>query len=98
MAAHAQQKVILDTDMDSDVDDVHALAVLHALEKKGEVEIIGVIVTSDDTHAASCVDVLNTFYGRLDIPIGFLKKQLNLREFSKYTKALHNEFPHDLLS
>ena len=98
MAAHAQQKVILDTDMDSDVDDVHALAVLHALEKKGEIEILGVIVTSDDVHAASCVDVLNTFYGRPDIPIGVLKGQPTLREFSKYTKALSEAFPHDLTS
>ena len=98
IAAHAQQKVILDTDMDSDVDDVHALAVLHALEKKGEVEILGIIVTSDDAYAASCVDVLNTFYGRPDIPVGFLKGQPHLREFSKYTKALSEEFPHDLPS
>lgn len=96
ITAQAQQKVILDTDIDSDVDDVHAMAVLHALEKKGEIEILGIIVTSDDTHAVACTDVLNTFYNRPDIPIGFLKGQPDLREFSKYTKALSEEFPHDL--
>ena len=98
IAASAQKKVILDTDIDSDVDDVHALAVLHALEKRGEVEILGIIVTSDDAHAASCVDVLNTYFDRPDIPIGFLKGQPELREFSKYTKVLSQTFPHDLSS
>lgn len=95
---YAQSKVILDTDMDSDVDDVQALAVLHALEQAKKVEILGVIVTSDDSSAASCVDVINTYYDRPDIPVGFLKGQSILRNFSKYTKALSAEYPHDLKS
>src|SRR5438046_2179973 len=33
-------KVIFDTDMDSDCDDVGALAVLHALADRGEAEIL----------------------------------------------------------
>lgn len=94
----AQQKVILDTDIDSDVDDVQALAALHALEKAQQVEILGIVVTSDDASAASCVDVINTYYGRPDIPVGVLKNQPNLRDFSKYTKTLSAEFPHELTS
>lgn len=94
----SQNKVILDTDIDSDVDDVQALAVLHALEKTKKVEILGVIVTSDDSSAASCVDAINTYYGRPNIPVGVLKGQPSLRNFSKYTKTLSTEFPHDLKS
>ncbi len=50
--------VILDTDMDSDVNDVGALAVLHALANNGEAEILGVIVTSDGMHTPLCADAI----------------------------------------
>lgn len=46
-------KIIFDTDIDSDVDDVGALAMLHTLADNHVVEILGVIVTSDDEYAAS---------------------------------------------
>ena len=39
-------KIIFDTDMDSDVDDVGALAMLHAMRTNGEVEILAVMVSS----------------------------------------------------
>jgi len=90
----AQTKVILDTDMDSDVDDVQALAMLHAYEKQGIVDLIGVIVTSSDNFSYQCVDAINTFYGQAEIPIGFLKQQNGLSNFSKYTRRISAEFPH----
>ena len=37
------QKVILDTDLDSDVDDVGAMAMLHTLARHGRVEILGIM-------------------------------------------------------
>ncbi len=92
----AQTRVILDADIDSDVDDVQALAMLHAYEKKGLVELLGVIVTSDDSASFSCTDAVNTFYGRPYLPVGFLKKQEKLRHFSKYTRQVAAEFAHDL--
>eukprot|EP01089_Gocevia_fonbrunei_P023091 TRINITY_DN9587_c0_g1_i1.p2 TRINITY_DN9587_c0_g1~~TRINITY_DN9587_c0_g1_i1.p2 ORF type:complete len:325 (+),score=58.01 TRINITY_DN9587_c0_g1_i1:3401-4375(+) len=90
----AQTKVILDTDIDSDVDDVQALAMLHAYQQLGKVDLIGVIVTSSDNFSYQCADAINTFYNRPDIPIGFLKQQENLSNFSKYTKQVSEEFPH----
>ena len=90
----AQTRVILDADIDSDVDDVQALAMLHAYEKRGLVELLGVVVTSDDSASLACTDAVNTFYGRPDLPTGFLKKQENLRHFSKYTRRVAAEFPH----
>ena len=95
-ACYAQVRVILDTDMDSDVDDVQALAMLHAYHQAGRIDLIGVVVTSDDTHAFACADAINTYYQQSDLPIGFLKKQDSLRSFSKYTRAVSKEFPHDL--
>lgn len=94
----AQTKVILDTDIDSDVDDVQALAMLHAYQKLGKLDLIGVIVSSSDNYSYQCVDAINTFYNNADIPIGFLKQQNNLANFSKYTKQISEEFPHAITS
>ncbi len=89
--------VILDTDMDSDVDDVGALAMLHAYERAGKVRILGLIVTSDEAHSAACTDAINTYYGRGDIPIGVSQRD-SLKSFSKYTRRVAEEFPHRLQS
>ncbi|MFC5408744.1 nucleoside hydrolase [Larkinella bovis] len=89
--------VILDTDMDSDVDDVGALAMLHAYEKTGKARILGVIVTSDDKYSAACTDAINTYFGRPDIPIGVSQTD-SLKEFSRYTRKIAEEFPHKIKS
>ncbi|MFO7824143.1 MAG: nucleoside hydrolase [Cyclobacterium sp.] len=89
------QQVILDTDLDSDVDDVGAMAMLHTLADHGRVEILGIIVSSDDLHAPQCADAINHYFKRPHIPIG-VEKGIELNEFSKYTKALSQTFPHRL--
>lgn len=69
-ASAAPVKIIFDTDIGNDVDDVLALSVLHALESRGECEILGVTVTKPDELAGPFVDAMDTFYGRPKIPIG----------------------------
>src|SRR5450432_2225398 len=66
-------QVIFDTDMGNDVDDALALAMLHALESRGECRLLGVTVTKDNPWAAVYVDLVNTFYGRGQIPVGMVK-------------------------
>lgn len=64
-------KLIFDTDMGSDIDDVGALAVLHYLAKKGEVEILGCIYSSGKSpYGGPMCDLINTFFGSADIPVG----------------------------
>jgi inosine-uridine nucleoside N-ribohydrolase len=65
--------VIFDTDMGNDVDDALALAMLHALESRGEAKLLAVTITKDNQWAAPFVDLVNTFYGRGDIPIGTVR-------------------------
>ena len=64
---------IFDTDMGNDVDDALALAMLHALESRGECRLLGVTVTKDNPWAAVYVDLVNTFYGRGQIPVGMVR-------------------------
>src|SRR5687768_10367927 len=66
-------RIIFDTDMDSDCDDAGALAVLHALADRGEAEILATVASSKNPWSAPCVDAINTYYGRGDLPIGVPK-------------------------
>jgi len=69
-------KVIYETDFTVDVDDVGALAVLHALADNGEAEILAVSYNEVQSRAADAIDAINTWYGRGDIPIGLYDKPL----------------------
>ncbi|WP_419192533.1 nucleoside hydrolase [Kolteria novifilia] len=62
--------IIFDTDIGNDVDDVLALGMIHALESRGECELLAVTITKDHPLAAPFTDAVNTFYGQGDIPIG----------------------------
>ena len=77
--------IIFDTDVGNDVDDVLALALLHALQSRGECKILAVTITKPDEMAGPFADALNTFYGRPDIPIGFTHANLT-NEPSKFLK------------
>ena len=67
----AKTKVILDTDMGSDCDDAGAMAVLHTLANKGEVELLGVMFSSaKNRFGVGVCDAINTYYGRDDLPLG----------------------------
>jgi len=67
----AQTKVIFDTDIGSDCDDAGAMAVLHKLADKGEVEILGVVYSSGkNKFGIGVCDAINTYYGRGDLPLG----------------------------
>ena len=89
-----QVKVIFDADMDSDCDDVAALGVLHALADRGEAEILATISSSTNPWTPKCMDAVNTFYKRPDLPIGAPAKGVGRK--SKYAQGVAEAFPHDL--
>ena len=64
-------KVILDTDMGSDCDDIGALALLNEYENQGKAKIVGVIYSSGVIpYGAGIIDAINRYYGNDKIPIG----------------------------
>ena len=89
------KKVIFETDMCTDVDDVGALAMLHALADVGEAEILAVSFNEAHPSAANAICAINTWYKRGDIPIGIYKGDLADPDESSYLDALSN-FPHNL--
>ncbi|MFT7640773.1 MAG: hypothetical protein ACI9G1_002517 [Pirellulaceae bacterium] len=97
-AVEAPVKLIFDTDIGPDCDDAGAAAVLHALADQGEVEILAMMVSTGGETAKwgpPCLDAINTFYGRPDIPIGVIRKK-GAEDTSKYNEQLAKEFPNDL--
>lgn len=73
VAVAAAPKVIFDTDMVEDYDDVGAMACLHALADEGKCEILAMATCTRDNQSVAAVEVLNAFYGRPDIPVGCAK-------------------------
>lgn len=88
-------RIIFDTDMDTDCDDAGALAVLHALADRGEVEILATPVSSKHRWSGACVDAINTFFGRPDLAIGVPKGPGAVERGSKYARQIAAAYPHD---
>lgn len=94
-------RIIFDTDIGNDVDDVLALGVLHALQTRGECELLAVTITKNNPLAASFVDAVNTFYGRGAIPIGVCRPSGKTPDAGKFLPLANakdgeqDRYPHD---
>ena len=88
-------KVIYDTDMESDVDDVAATAILHVLADRDEAEILATVVSSANPWSAPCLNAINTFYGRPNLPIGVPKGKAPNRK-SVYAQSVAEAYPHSV--
>lgn len=89
------KKIIFETDMCLDVDDVGALAMLHALADMGEADILAVCFNEVHSSGIAAIDAINTWYGRGDIPVGIYRGKLDGPDDSQYLDAVAR-FPHDL--
>ena len=94
-------KIIFDTDIGNDVDDALALGLLHTLADRGACELLAVTITRSDELAGPFVDVVNTFYGRSVLPIGFIraKPEPEPSKFLPLAEARDGDrlrYPHDL--
>ncbi len=97
-------KVILDSDMALDCEDMNALCLLHALADEGEAEIVATVACGYETNRASgaTIDAINTFYGRPDIPVGTTKIHPVFHRYaiplarSPWTPAVRDSYPHDV--
>ena len=62
--------VILDTDIGSSTDDLFTMMMLYRYQEKDGCRLLGVVVDREGEDCAACADVMNTYYGHGDIPIG----------------------------
>ena len=103
-------KVIFDTDMYTDFDDVGALACLHALADAGECEILATVANTRDSLSVAMCEIVNAYYGRPGTPVGCVKdvgkgrNKLNYKRFgsvvekySRWVKHLNSSDAPDAL-
>jgi len=100
----APVKLIFDTDMGNDVDDLMALCMIHNLQKRGACELLAVTITKDHPLAAAFTDAVNTFFGAPDVPIGVVRNGAT-PEPGKFNQLAEEKnpdgswrYPHDLRS
>jgi purine nucleosidase len=102
MTENKATKIIIDTDIEASYDDVGALAVAHSLASMDKAEIIAVICDTAESNGGPCIEVINNYYRRPDIPIGAIrirdyetnKRYYKYREYiSKIPRQrLYNEY------
>ena len=91
-------KIIFDTDMGNDVDDVVALDMFYKYMDEGKVDLLGIISSKREGGSVKFIDAMNTLYGYPNIPVGIVKtypeegyvctdKRLN---YADYTVNAHN--------
>jgi inosine-uridine nucleoside N-ribohydrolase len=91
----AQPKIIFDTDIGGDADDLGALAMLHNYVKRGDCELLAVMIWSTDEYAVPAVDAINRYYHHPNIPIGTRKDPVYTSE-TNYNKVIANNFEYKL--
>lgn len=92
--------LILDTDLGPDFDDVGAMALMHALADSGQVNILAVMSSNHNELVIPCVDVINTYFNRPNIPLGAPKSSggvnLTSAHKDKWTEFLPKNYPHKI--
>lgn len=95
-------RVIFDTDITGDVDDVLALAMLHTLADREQCELLAVTISKINELTGPFTDAVNTFYGRPDLPIGVTrdsqKRQSKYLSLAKEVNNTQLRYPHDIQS
>src|SRR5665647_1762822 len=92
-------KIIFDTDMGPDYDDVGALAFLHAMADSGKVEILATVASNKHELVAPSIDVINTYFGRNELPVGSPKTAgVNLGSSQHWAYSIVEKYPHSIKS
>lgn len=91
--------LIFDSDIGPDYDDVGAMAVMHALADSDKVNILATVASNKSKYIAATLNVINTYFGRPDIPVGVVKGNgVNLTAFQKWDSLIVSNYPHTIKS
>ena len=66
--------VILDTDIGSSTDDLFALQMLYRYVDRERCKLLGVVLDRQGEDYAILADVMNTYYGHGDVPMGLERR------------------------
>jgi pyrimidine-specific ribonucleoside hydrolase len=92
-------KIIFDTDLGPDYDDVGALAFLHAMADSGKAEILATVSSNKNELVAPSIEVINTYFGRPGLAIGAPKTEgVNLGSSQHWADSIVAKYPHSVNS
>lgn len=83
------KKIIFETDIGNDVDDVLALDMLYKYLDAGSIDLLCININKEGAYPAEFVDIMNTWYGYPKIPIGIIHKGADCENDAKnYAKSV----------
>lgn len=88
------KKIIFDTDIGGDCDDVVALDLLLSAERTGDCELLGVTYSSDNEYAPAMIYAILKQHGRHKLPIGKAYFPTGTKKHAdNYSKPVADAFP-----
>lgn len=92
-------KMIFDSDLGPDYDDVGALAFLHAMADSGKVEILATVSSNRNELVVPSIDVINNYFNRPGLLIGAPKSAgANLGSSQHWADSIVAKYPHRINS
>jgi inosine-uridine nucleoside N-ribohydrolase len=97
--SNAVTKIIFDTDLGPDYDDVGALAFLNAMADSGKVEILATLSCNKNSLVAPSIEIINTYFGREHLPVGAPKTAgVSLGSSQHWADSLVAKYSHSISS
>lgn len=82
-------KIILETDIGNDVDDALALGLAYSYLNAGKIDLLAVCINKEGSAPGEFTDIMNTYYGHPEIPIGIIKGGADCEDDAvNYAKAV----------
>ena len=82
------QCVIFDTDMGNDVDDVLALDMLYKYMDAEKINLLAIMTNKNGAGSARFLDIMNTWYGYPNIPIGIVRNGAKCDNTNNYAQIV----------
>lgn len=82
-------KVIFETDMGNDVDDALAYDMLIKYAEEGKIDLLGISSNKPNPSSVEYLDLLNTWYGHNDIPLGHVENGAKCDDAVDYALAVN---------
>jgi inosine-uridine nucleoside N-ribohydrolase len=90
----AQEKIIFDTDLGGDADDLGALVMLHNFMDRGECDLLAIMCWSQEESVIPAIDAVNRYYKHPEIALG-VRKGSTFVDSNNYGRPLADRFPHE---
>jgi inosine-uridine nucleoside N-ribohydrolase len=92
-------RIIFDTDLGPDYDDVGALAFLHSMADSGKAEILATVASNKHELVAPSIEVINTWFGHAGLAVGAPKTAgVDLGSSQHWADSIVLKYPHTIKS